>query len=176
MGKNIVETIVGGIVLLIAAYFLHYAYGTTKVLDGSSGYAVMAKFDRVDGVNLGGDVRISGIKVGKVIKQSLDPKTFQAVLELKIESDLKIPSDSSAEIVGNGLLGEKYIALVPGSDEDAIEPNGYIEYTQSSISLEGLIGKFMFGLDKNKDGKEKDGKDVDATKENSVKQNAPKNQ
>lgn len=171
MGKNIVETIVGAVVLLVAAYFLYYAYGTTQVVsNGSSGYVVLAKFDRVDGLNLGGDVRVSGIKVGKVVKQELDPKTFQAVLEIKIQSDIKLPVDTSAEIVGNGLLGEKYLALVPGADEESIEPNGYIEFTQSSISLEGLIGKFMFGVDKGKD--DKDGTDAKA-KEN--KSDAHKN-
>lgn len=145
MSNNFVETIVGAVVLLIATYFLYYAYFTTQVIsNASTGYTVFAKFDRIDGLNLGGDVKISGIKIGKVVAQSLDPKTYQAVLKINIMTDVKLPSDTSAEIIGNGLLGEKYVALVPGSETDVLNDNSTIEFTQSSINIEGLIGKFMF--------------------------------
>jgi phospholipid/cholesterol/gamma-HCH transport system substrate-binding protein len=148
--ENILETLIGAVVLLVAAYFLHYAYTTTQVITGDHQYVLFAKFDKVDGINLGGDVRISGIKVGKVTSQILDPKTFQAVLGFSIKPEIKLPVDTSAEIVGNGLLGDKYVALVPGSDGEVLKNKDYIEYTQSSISLESLIGKFMFGVDKDK--------------------------
>lgn len=148
---NIIETLIGALVLVVAAYFLHYAYGTTQVIRNGNHYIVFGKFDRVDGLNLGGDVRISGIKVGKVLSQTLDPKTFQAVLELSILTDIKLPVDSSAEIISGGLLGDKYVSLTPGSDEEHLADKSFIEYTQSSISLEGLISKFMFGLNKDKD-------------------------
>ncbi len=147
---NIMETLIGAIVLLVAAYFLHYAYTTTQIVTNDNQYVLFSKFDRVDGVNLGGDVRVSGIKVGKIISQTLDPHTFQAILELSINPAIKLPVDTSAEIIGNGLLGEKYVALVPGADDEFLKNKDYIEYTQSSISFESLIGKFMFGVDKDK--------------------------
>lgn len=154
MNNNITETIVGAIVLFVAAYFLYYAYGTTQGNSSvQNGYTVVAKFDRVDGLNPGSDVKISGIKVGKVTSFELDPKSFRAVLNLSLRNDIQLPSDTSAEIIGNGLLGEKYVALVPGADDEKIPTNGQIEFTQSSISLESLIGKFMF------DSAEKAGKD-----------------
>jgi phospholipid/cholesterol/gamma-HCH transport system substrate-binding protein len=156
---NIIETLIGAFVLLVAAYFLYYAYGTTEVKGSGKQYVIFGKFDRIDGLNLGGDVRVSGIKVGKVISQTLDPKTFQAILELSISPDVKLPVDTSAEIIGNGLLGDKYVSLTPGSDEEHLAEKAFLEYTQSSISLDSLIGKFMFGLDKG--GKDKD-KDKDA--------------
>ncbi len=164
MNKDtIVETFVGALVLLIAAYFLHYAYSTTQVIKGHDQYIVYGKFDRVDGLNLGADVRISGIKVGKIISQTLDLKSFQAILELSISSDIKLPADSSAEIISGGLLSDKYVSITPGSDDEHLTEKSFIEYTQSSISLEGLISKFMFGLDKDKD-KDKD-KDSNAKPE-----------
>lgn len=154
MNNNFTETTVGAIVLLVAAYFLYYAYGTTQGNNSvQNGYTVVAKFDRVDGLNPGSDVKISGIKVGKVTSFELDTKSFRAVLNLSLRNDIQLPSDTSAEIIGNGLLGEKYVALVPGADEEKIPTNGQIEFTQSSISLESLIGKFMF------DSAEKAGKD-----------------
>lgn len=154
MSKNIVETLVGLLVLIVAGYFLYYAYFTTQVIASSSqSHTLFAKFDKADGINIGSDVKVSGIRVGKVTTQELDPATFQAVLALRISADIKLPSDTTAEILGNGLLGEKYIALSPGSESEYLEDNSYIEFTQSSISLESLIGKFMFGVDKGQTNK-----------------------
>jgi phospholipid/cholesterol/gamma-HCH transport system substrate-binding protein len=145
MSKNFVESIVGLLVLITAFCFLYYAYSTTMIIsDSSAGYRLFAKFDRIDGLNVGSDVKISGIKVGKIISQDLDPKTFQAILQLNIVKDLKLPTDTSAEIVSNGLLGDKYVALVPGSENEFFIDKSTIEFTQSSVSLESLIGKFMF--------------------------------
>lgn len=156
MNKNIIETIVGALVLIVAAYFMYYAYSTTQTIASSANsYVLFGKFSRADGVNLGSDVRIAGIKVGKVTAQTLDPKTFQAILELSIRSDITLPTDTSAEIIGNGLLGEKYISLVPGADEEMLGNKAFLEFTQSSISLESLIGKFMFSGDNKGDEKNK---------------------
>jgi phospholipid/cholesterol/gamma-HCH transport system substrate-binding protein len=148
MNKETIETWVGALVILLAAFFVYYAYGTTKSVNKSDGYVLQAKFNRIDGLGLGSDVKISGIKVGTVVAQKLDDQTFQAILEMRIRKDLKLPTDSTAEIVGNGLLGEKYVALTPGADDETLKENEFISFTQSSISLESLIGKFMFGVDK----------------------------
>lgn len=145
MSKNVIETIVGALVLIIAFTFVYFAYRTTDFnqTTGES-YKLTAKFDRADGLNIGGDVRISGVKVGKVILQNLDKKSYQAVITMYISKDIKLPNDSMAEIIGNGLLGEKYIAIIPGAEEEYLKENDAIQFTQSSVSLESLIGKFMF--------------------------------
>jgi phospholipid/cholesterol/gamma-HCH transport system substrate-binding protein len=125
--------------------FLVFAFSTTDV-GAVDGYEVTATFDRVDGVNAGADVRMSGIKIGTVTKLELDPQTFLARATLNIDSAVELPSDSSAEITTEGLLGGKYMAIVPGGAEDVIPDGGRIQFTQSSLSLEGLIGRFGFGL------------------------------
>ena len=94
---------------------------------------------------MGSDVRLSGIKIGRVLNMSINPSNYDAEIDFIVDKQYKIPSDSSAEIIGNGFLGEKYIAVVPGSDTDFLPEGGKIEFTQSSISLESLIGKFIFG-------------------------------
>lgn len=145
MKGNLFEALIGAVVLAVAAVFLIFAFSTTDV-GAVDGYEVTATFDRVDGVNAGADVRMSGIKIGTVTKLELDPQTFLARATLNIDSAVELPSDSSAEITTEGLLGGKYMAIVPGGAEDVIPDGGRIQFTQSSLSLEGLIGRFGFGL------------------------------
>lgn len=154
MSKNIVETLVGALVMIIAGAFLYFAYTTTNISGNSEkGYILTAKFDRADGLIVGSDVKVGGVKVGQVLELHLDQKNYQAVAKLKIRQGVSLPVDSSAEIDSNGLLGEKYIAIIPGADSDHISENGAIEFTQSSVSLESLLGKFIFGNTANKDAK-----------------------
>jgi phospholipid/cholesterol/gamma-HCH transport system substrate-binding protein len=89
-------------------------------------------------------VRVSGIKVGSVLSATLDPKTFLATVRMSVEPDIKLPDDSVAEIVSSGLLGDKYMSLVPGGSDKDIPAGGQIKFTQSSVSLEHLIGQMMF--------------------------------
>ena len=153
MKRNVIETIMGGLVLLVAGGFLFFAYQGGKV-DAATGYDLLAKFDRVDGLVVGADVRVSGIKVGAVTAQDIDPTNYQAVVTLTIRDDVKIPRDSSAEIIGDGLLGGKYVAVVPGGDTEMLSKEEEIRYTQSSVSIEALIGKMIYSSgDKDKDKK-----------------------
>ncbi len=141
--NSIVETLIGAAVIAVAAFFLLFAYSST----GSgpvSGYDVIAKFNRADGVNIGTDVRLSGIKVGTVQKLALDPKSYNAVLTLALENYVKLPDDSSVRITSEGLLGNQYLSIEPGSSMQAIKPGGEIENTQGSIDLIGLLGKAVF--------------------------------
>jgi phospholipid/cholesterol/gamma-HCH transport system substrate-binding protein len=143
MQNSIVETLIGAAVIAVAAFFLVFAYSST----GSgpvSGYDVIAKFNRIDGVNVGTDVRMSGIKVGTVEKMSLDPKSYNAVVTLALESSLKLPDDSSVRITSEGLLGNQYLSIEPGASMEMIKPGGEIENTQGSIDLIGLLGKAVF--------------------------------
>jgi phospholipid/cholesterol/gamma-HCH transport system substrate-binding protein len=149
MTNNLFETLVGAFVIIAALAFFSYAYfETSSVKATDKTYTLVAKFSRIDGINPSSDVKISGVKIGKVNSIDLDHKSYQAILKFNILDSIKIPSDSLAEIVGNGLLGEKYINIQAGADTDFLEDGGQIEFTQSSVSLESIIGKFMFGIDK----------------------------
>jgi phospholipid/cholesterol/gamma-HCH transport system substrate-binding protein len=143
MRGNVIETVMGAVVLVVAAFFLYFAY-TTSQLREVAGYEVSADFERVDGIRQGSDVRISGIKVGSVISATLDPKSYLADIRMSIEPSVKLPDDTVAEIVSAGLLGDKYMSLVPGGADKMIPAGGKIKYTQSSVSLENLIGQMIF--------------------------------
>jgi phospholipid/cholesterol/gamma-HCH transport system substrate-binding protein len=145
MSGNVIETVMGAVVLVVAALFLYFAYNTSQVR-AVEGYQVTARFDRVDGINPGGDVRIAGVKVGSIISESLDPKTYLATVHMTIDPAYKLPADTVAEVVSSGLLGDKYMELVPGGSEKTIPPGGRIKYTQSPVSLENLLGQLMFSV------------------------------
>lgn len=154
MRTNMIEAVMGAIVLIIASFFLVFAYTSSK---GGvySGYPLVASFDRIDGLTVGNDVRVSGVKVGSITKIEVDPKTFLAQVILTVSNGLKLPVDTAAEITSESLMGGKYIALIPGGDDKTLDPGGVISYTQSSVSFEALIGRYLFsGKDKEKEDKE----------------------
>ncbi|MEQ9115869.1 MAG: outer membrane lipid asymmetry maintenance protein MlaD [Rickettsiales bacterium] len=157
MRRNLIETIIGFLVIVIAAIFFVFSYKVADVKKLESTYDLIAKFDQVEGIVVGSDVAISGIKVGVVKALSLDPKDYYAKMTLAVSDTVKLPSDSSAKIVSEGLLGSKYVALEAGSDDEMLEGGDQILYTQSSMNLENLIGKFAFGSpqDPNKASKKK---------------------
>ncbi len=136
------ETIVGIFVLIIAACFFNYVYSKSswKSIDG---YVLKAKFDRADGLTEGTDVKISGVRVGKIDTIEVDPKTFFAVVTFHVSKNIKIPTDSSANVASEGLLGGKYLAITPGGQEETLENGEEIEHTTGPVNLESLIGKFM---------------------------------
>ena len=121
MSHNLVETLMGAVVLIVAAFFLTFAYSSTNVRT-VHGYEVTAKFDRVDGLNPGSDVKISGIKVGTVVDETLDPETFLAIVKLSLKSDVKLPTDTVAQVSSEGLLGGNFLALVPSPEKPWVAP------------------------------------------------------
>jgi phospholipid/cholesterol/gamma-HCH transport system substrate-binding protein len=144
MTRNAVETVMGAVVLVVAAVFLFFAYTTTQV-NAVGGYQLTARFARIDGLRDGADVRISGIKVGNVVSQTLDPKTYEAVVRLSLRSEIKLPDDSIAKVSSNGLLGDKYLAIEIGVDDETIKHDGVIAHTVPPVDLESLIGSYIFG-------------------------------
>ena len=138
-----IETVMGGVVLVVAALFLFFAYSTSQVR-AVQGYEVTAQFERVGALRDGGDVRIAGVKIGSIVSETLDPKTFLADVRMSIDPAYKLPDDTVAEIVSNGLLGDQYMSLVPGGSEQMIPPGGRIKFTQAPVSLENLIGQMIF--------------------------------
>ena len=143
MPGNVIETVMGGVVLVVAALFLFFAYSTSQVR-AVQGYQLTAQFDSVSGIHDGSDVRIAGVKVGSIVSETLDPKTFLADVRMSIDPAYKLPDDTVAEILSAGLLGDKFMALVPGGSEQMIPPGGRIKFTQSPVSLENLIGQMIF--------------------------------
>lgn len=144
MKKNLIETLMGAIVLVVAVFFVNTAINSSGV-SSQGGYEIAAQFDSIDGISIGSDVRIGGIKVGTVSGQKLNNKTYRADLLLSIEDDVKLPTDTSAEIASESLLGGKYISLIPGAMDEYLASGEEVEFTQSSINIEQLIGKFAFG-------------------------------
>ena len=144
--RSLAEILTGAVVLAVAIAFLAYAVmGSGRALS-SGGMSLTARFDRIDGLAQGADVRIAGVKVGQVVAQRIDPATFLAVLTLRVDPGLRLPADTSAEIQSEGLLGGKYVALVPGGAERILADGGEITITQSAVSLESLLGRFIFSV------------------------------
>ena len=108
------------------------------------GYSLTAKFDKVDGVKVGSDVMLAGIKVGTVTDESLDTKEYLAVLQLSLASDVQLPDDSVIKIASDGLLGGKYLSIDPGGSEDYLEAGDEIRFTQGAVDLTELIGKAIY--------------------------------
>jgi phospholipid/cholesterol/gamma-HCH transport system substrate-binding protein len=144
--RNAAEILTGAAVLVLAAGFLAYGVAHSGRGGISGGYTLYAKFDHIDGLQDGADVRMAGVKVGTVTSEQIDPKNYIAVLAIKLRDDLKLPKDSSAEITSEGLLGGKYLSLSPGGDTTMLQPGQSITITQSSVSLEQLLGKFIFSV------------------------------
>lgn len=143
--RNVAEVLTGAGVLLVAAGFLGYAVAHSG-RSASSGYALQARFDRIDGLGVGADVRLAGVKVGSVTEERIDPQNFLAVVTLTVRNDIKLPKDSAAIVSSESLLGGKYLSLQPGGDEAMLQPGQTITITQSSVSIEDLLGKFIFSI------------------------------
>ena len=144
MGRNIVETIVGALVLLVAGVFVFYAFAKSDRA-GPGGYEILARFDRIDGLKRGADVTVSGVKIGSVTGFDLDRKTYQAVVRMMVSSSVGLPVDTNAKIVSESLLGGMVVVLEPGGGDKMIQAGGEIDKTQGAIPLSELIAKFMFG-------------------------------
>ena len=143
MHRNTLETVMGAIVLLAAAGFVMLAYEAADV-KGNDGYEIAAEFGSTGGLSVGDDIRISGIKVGQITAQQLDPITYVAKVSMAIEPTIKIPSDSSARITAASLLGGNYLELMPGAATDTLGAGGVIYDTRDPISLSDLLGKAVF--------------------------------
>lgn len=143
MGGNLVETLIGAAVLAVAGIFLAFGYSASSI-SSDGGIKLVAKFNRVDGLTLGSDVRMSGIKVGTVINQRLDPASYQAIVELDLNPDVKLPDDSSAKITTQGLLGATYLSIEAGGSEDYLQNGGEIRFTQGAVDLMNLMGQAIY--------------------------------
>ena len=143
MQSNVVETIIGAVVLLITILFVAYAYrvaGSTS----QAGYVITADFDRVDGLTLGADVRLSGIKVGSVTAMTLNPESYEASVEMTINPNIKLYDGTAVKITSAGLLGSQYVSLDPGGGSELLSDGSEITDAVGTVDLMSLIGRFIF--------------------------------
>lgn len=146
MARSFAEVAAGAVVLAVAAGFVVYAAAHTGHGSAGGGYELRADFSSIDGLAPGADVRVAGVKVGNVLATSIDPNTYEAQVTLSVRKGLQLPTDTSAQIASEGLLGGEYLALVPGGADKMLQPGQQITITQSAISLQDLLGKFIFGV------------------------------
>ena len=142
--NNSVETLIGAIVVAVAAAFLFFAYTSTGS-GNVAGYDVIAKFSSADGLAPGTDVRLHGIKIGTVTTLSLDPKTYYAIVHMTIGDEYHVPDDSSVKITSSGFLGSSYLAIQPGGSLTMIANGGELTNTQGAVDVMGLIGRAVMG-------------------------------
>ena len=142
MRRDLAETLVGAAVLAVAVVFLFYI-NTFAGGTGAAHYELGATFPRADGLGAGSEVRLAGVRVGTVRSIMVDPNTYLAEARIEIQSDLRIPEDSSAEIRADGLLGGSFVAIVPGAEDAMLSEGESFAFTQGSVSLMDLIGRFI---------------------------------
>jgi phospholipid/cholesterol/gamma-HCH transport system substrate-binding protein len=141
--ENIGEAIVGLLVVILAAWFVMFAWDRTGGGERVGSIKVAALFPNASGVSQGTDVCISGLKVGSVTKLSLDPQSYQVRVEIALNPDVKLPADSSASVTSEGLLGSTFIAFTPGGSPTLLKTGDVITDTQGSMDLMALIGQFI---------------------------------
>lgn len=151
MKQNMIETILGGFVLIVAVLFFVFGTGQANVGAGAGGYNVRAQFTDIGGLNVGDDVKISGVVIGAVEAVKLDPVLYNADVTLAINNGVELPYDTSARISSEGLLGGTYMALDIGGDKELLQDGDVIAITQSAQNLEQLLGQFIFSLQDTKD-------------------------
>ncbi|MGE3303947.1 MAG: outer membrane lipid asymmetry maintenance protein MlaD [Hyphomonadaceae bacterium] len=135
MKEQTAETIVGALVAIVAGAFLAFAVARAGGAETQGGYPIIARFNRVDGISVGSDVRMSGVKVGAVSAVSLDPNSYMAQITFSVDQKYKVPEDSTAKISSDGLLGGAYVSIEAGGAEAMLKPNGEIAQTQGSVDL-----------------------------------------
>ncbi|WP_157216939.1 outer membrane lipid asymmetry maintenance protein MlaD [Flavisphingomonas formosensis] len=142
--ENLAEAVIGVLVVLLALWFANYALQRTGG-HGSSRDAihVTARFPNASGISVGTEVRVAGLKVGTVTSERLDPQSYQAEVVMALDPAVKLPSDSSAAITSEGLLGSTFIAMMPGGDTKTFKDGDTILDTQGSVDLMGMIGSFI---------------------------------
>ena len=143
MQRNMLETVMGAIVLFTAVAFVSLAYEAANIR-GTDGYELEAEFGATGGLSVGDDVRIAGIKVGRISRQELDPVTYAARIVMSLDEKIRIPADSSARITAASLLGGNQLELIPGADEEMMQPGEVIYDTRDPVSLTDLLGKAVF--------------------------------
>ncbi|MGI3187262.1 outer membrane lipid asymmetry maintenance protein MlaD [Nioella aestuarii] len=147
MSENATEVLVGGVVLAAAIGFFVYAGQVTGFQTASDSYQLSASFRSADGIGVGTDVRLAGVRVGSVTALDLNPVTFRADVDFTVAGSIEIPDDTQAVIASEGLLGGNFLELVPGGSAFNLAPGDEVYETQSAVSLTTLILRAVGGGD-----------------------------
>ena len=145
-----IEILVGFFVAMgfVAMFFLSMEVSNLSGLNADEGYEVKASFENIGSLKVRAPVSIAGVKIGRVSNIDFDPESFEAVVTMQIETKYdQLPSDSSASILTAGLLGEQYVGLEAGGDDESLEQGSELEMAQSALVLEQIIGQFLFSSD-----------------------------
>ena len=145
MRENKTEVIVGGAVLVLALGFLAYAAQATGFSRSSGGYDLSANFRSAEGVSVGTDIRLAGVKIGTVTGMSLNTDTYRAETLFTLQDNVLIPDDSAAVVASEGLLGGTFVEIVPGGSFEYLGEGAVIENTQGAVGLISLLMKFVSG-------------------------------
>ncbi|MDA7965480.1 outer membrane lipid asymmetry maintenance protein MlaD [Ruegeria sp.] len=139
------EVLVGGVVLAGAIAFGVYASQSTGLSQASNGYELGASFRSLEGVGVGTDVRLAGVKIGTVTDVTLNPDTYRADTSFSVADGILIPDDSAIVISSEGLLGGNFVEVMPGGSPFYFEAGDQVEDTQGAVSLISLLVKFVAG-------------------------------
>ena len=145
MTTHATEVLTGTAVVLAAAGFLVYASQFSDIGSGDRTYSMSASFRSIEGVTVGTDVRLGGVKVGTVTSLALNPETFRADATFTVDESLLLPEDTAIVVASEGLLGGSFLELLPGGSPFNLEPGTEIEDTQSSVSIVQLLLRFVTG-------------------------------
>ncbi len=130
---------------IVALFVLALKVGNASNVSVSDGYRVIAEFDNIGGLKVRAPVKSAGVVVGRVEGIALDTNSFRANVTLRIDKQYPFPRDSSASILTAGLLGEQYVGMDGGGDEENLKDGDRLKLTQSAIVLEKVIGQFLYG-------------------------------
>lgn len=149
MRNSVFEIVLGAVVIIAAGLCLAFALNQTSASGSGDSYELTARFNNVVGVSSGTDVRLAGVKVGRVANMTVDPKRAEAVLTLAIQGDVILPDDSDAKISSDGLLGGAFVSVEPGGSLDTIatDGSGEILYTRGSVDILTLFASMMGNQD-----------------------------
>jgi phospholipid/cholesterol/gamma-HCH transport system substrate-binding protein len=143
--NTITEVAVGAAVLAVAVGFFFYASGASDGAPAGGSYQLTASFRSAEGIAVGTEVRLAGVRVGTVTDMTLDPATFRAETTFTLREDLLLPDDSAISIASEGLLGGNFVEIIPGGSPFNYEPGDAVTDTQSSVSLMTLLMRFVTG-------------------------------
>jgi len=145
MASNAAETVIGAAVLAVAGGFLFYAANTADISISGGGYQVTTEFRKVVGLNVGGEVQISGVKVGTISAIVLNEERYRPVVSMKLREGVRVPEDSVVEITSEGLLGANFLNIVPGASDTMLAAGDEME-SEPYVSLVDLIKIAMKNL------------------------------
>ena len=143
MSENRLEIAVGGVVLALAVGFAVFLAQSTGLSGSSSSYPISASFRSAEGISVGTDIRLAGVKIGTISDLKLNSETYRAESILSVKNDVRIPDDSALAVTSEGLLGGSFIEVIPGASLDYLESGDEIFDTQGSVSLIQLLLKFV---------------------------------